>query len=61
MSDVKPTFQQLNGCAACKHTASADPGGRSAESHGKGFWCTKLGKPVDARDGAACPAWEYGG
>lgn len=59
MADQKPTFQQMNGCAACKHTADAGPDGVQAAALGKGYWCKKLGKPVDAKDGSACPSWEY--
>ncbi len=55
------TFQSMNGCAACKHTAEVDPQGKSAATYGKSYWCRALGKAVDAKDGAQCPTWEYGG
>jgi hypothetical protein len=61
MSDAKPTFQQMNGCAACKHTSATDPNGKSAGALGTSYWCTRLGKGVDAKDGSACASWEYGG
>ncbi len=61
MSDPKPTFQSMNGCAACKHTAEKDPAGKPAAAHGKSYWCQPLAKPVDARDGAACSSWEFTG
>jgi hypothetical protein len=51
----------MNGCAACKHTADADPGGTPVAALGKSFWCTLLAKAVDARDGSACAQWEAGG
>ncbi len=54
----EPTaFQRMNGCSACKHARDADPSGTPAAIHGKAYWCTPLAKPVDARDGAACPSW----
>ena len=59
MADAKPTFQSMNGCAACQHAAPADPEGKAAAAYGKGFWCGVLGKPVDAKDGAACQRWVY--
>jgi hypothetical protein len=52
-------FQQMNGCSACKHTAGADGEGKPAVSYGKSFWCTKLSKGVDSKDGAECTDWEY--
>ena len=59
MTSVKPTFQSMNGCAACKHTAPVDPAGNPVAIHGKSYWCKALDKAVDARDGAACPQWEF--
>ncbi len=61
MSEQKLSFQSMNGCAACLHAANADPAGKPAAAYGKGYWCAVLGKAVDARDGAACPKWEYAG
>lgn len=61
MENPKPTFQQMNGCAACAHTAAASPDGAPAAALGKSYWCEKQGKAVDAKDGAACPDWEYAG
>ena len=52
-------FQQMNGCSACEHAASADPGGKSAGTYGAAFWCNRLGKPVETKDGATCPEWKY--
>ncbi len=54
-------FQTMNGCAACKHTTEADPQGKQAAAYGKSYWCRPLAKPVDAKDGAQCPSWEYSG
>ncbi len=60
MPDTKPTaFQTMNGCAACKHATGADPTGKNAAAYGKGYWCSVLGKGVDAKDGVQCPSWEY--
>ncbi len=61
MADQKPTFQQMNGCAACAQATDKDPSGTPAAALGKGFWCKKMGKGVDAKDGSACPSWEYAG
>ncbi len=57
MADIAK-FQQMNGCSACRHAAAEDPQGNSAASLGKSFWCPRFEKPVDAKDGATCPAWE---
>lgn len=59
MSEAKSKFQSMNGCAACKRAAPIDPAGKAAAEYGKGFWCVALAKPVDAKDGAACPQWVY--
>ncbi|HEX9289848.1 MAG TPA: hypothetical protein VF904_10010 [Anaeromyxobacteraceae bacterium] len=61
MTGPKPTFQSMNGCAACKHTAESDPSGKSAAAHGKSYWCRPLAKPVDAKDGMTCTSWEFAG
>ncbi len=52
-------FQQMNGCSACKHAAQSDPQGKSAAEYGKGFWCNKLSKAVDSKEGSNCSEWEY--
>jgi hypothetical protein len=55
----EPTkFQQMNGCAACKHSEPSDSGGSRAAAQGKAYWCARLQKAVDARDGSVCPDWE---
>ncbi len=54
-------FQSMNGCAACKHATNSDPQGKPAAGYGKSYWCQPLGTAVDAKDGAACPNWEYSG
>lgn len=59
--EKRPTFQSMNGCSACRHAAENDPQGVPAAVHGKGFWCISLGRPVDSKDGAECPKWEYSG
>ncbi len=61
MSDSPTRFQTMNGCSACKHAKESDPAGKPASAHGKGFWCSSLGKAVDSRDGAQCDAWELSG
>ena len=52
-------FQEMNGCSACKHTSEKDPEGKDAASYGANFWCKAFGKPVNSKDGSACPSWEY--
>jgi len=52
-------FQEMNGCSACKHTSEKDAEGKDAASYGANFWCNHLGKPVNSKDGAACPSWEF--
>ncbi len=54
-------FQEMNGCSACKHAAQQDSGGKPASSYGTGFWCKKLNKGVNSKDGASCQSWEYEG
>lgn len=61
MSEGRSRFQQMNGCAACRHVKEADPDGRSPAASGKSYWCSRFGKAVDARDGAACDGWELAG
>lgn len=52
-------FQQMNGCSACKHAAEKDPEGQPASQLGASFYCLHFGKPVETKDGSACPAWAY--
>lgn len=52
-------FQQMNGCGACKNAMQKDADGKDASSYGAAFWCGKLSKPVQVKDGASCEGWEY--
>ncbi len=61
MSEGRSRFQTMNGCAACQHAKDSTPEGKPAAASGKSYWCSRLGKAVDAKDGADCDAWELSG
>ncbi len=61
MSEGRTRFQLMNGCAACQHAKESGQGGEQPAAFGKSFWCSRLGKPVDAKDGADCDAWQLAG